>query len=224
MKIINWISCTLKNQCAQIKLNRRTMLWWSDLNLNQILGRVSTKIKYEANLMDIAEENCAVNMSIEYFLQFLRLLFVYNHCFNNKSNKKLSKEGGAKRWANSSCKDVIIVRRPGPSTELPCSKEAARAMMRLFALCLLFTSWFCPAVCLSSQATTAKGLECVKESVYGTIFKWAFPLFFRQILFGKLCARAFNRLHGYGVCLAVSVKMEKSNSMNFLTTIPISRA
>ena len=82
------------------------------------------------------------------FLQFLRLLFVYNHCFNNKSNKKLSKEGGAKRWANSSCKDVIIVRRPGPSTELPCSKEAARAMMRLFALCLLFTSWqwFCPAV------------------------------------------------------------------------------
>ena len=149
MKIVNWISCTLKNQCAQIKLNRRTMLWWSDLNLNQILGRVSTKIKYEANLMDIAEENCAVNMSIEYFCNFLGFsLFIYNHCLNNKSNKKLSKEGGAKRWANSSCKDVIIVRRPGPSTELPCSKEAARAMMRLFALCLLFTSWqwFCPAV------------------------------------------------------------------------------
>ena len=149
MKIVNWHSCTLKNQCAQIKLNRRTMLWWSDLNLNQILGRVSTKIKYEANLMDIAKENCAVNMSVEYFCNFLGFsLFIYNHCFNNKSNKKLSKEGGAKRWANSSCEDVIIVRRPGPSTELPCSKEAARAMMRLFALCLLFTSWqwFCPAV------------------------------------------------------------------------------
>ena len=148
MKIVNWISYTLKNQCAQIKLNRRTMLWWSDLNLNQILGRVSTKIKYEANLMDIAKENCAVIMNYWIFFQFLRLLFVYNHCFNNKSNKKLSKEGGAKRWANSSCKDVIIVRRPGPPTELPCSKEAARAMMRLFALCLLFTSWqwFCPAV------------------------------------------------------------------------------
>ena len=113
------------------------------------------------------------------FLQFLRPLFVYNHCFNNKSNKKLSKEGGAKRWANSSCKDVIIVRRPGPSTELPCSKEGARAMMRLFALCLLFISWqwFCPTPCQSSQATTAKGLECLKENVYGTILKWAFPLF-----------------------------------------------
>ena len=92
MKIVNWISCTLKNQCAQIKLNRRTMLWWSDLNLNQILGRVSTKIKYEANLMDIAEENCAVNMSIEYFCNFLGFSLFKTTASTTRATKSCQKK------------------------------------------------------------------------------------------------------------------------------------